>query len=132
MDIHVVAGVIIDGAGSVLVAQRLPGTHMAGRWEFPGGKLEQGEAPREGLARELAEELGVAVLEAEPLLKLSHQYEDRRVHLDVWLVLQSQGEARSLEGQALRWVSLQALQELDLLEADAPIIDALMNHPACR
>jgi len=128
MEIHVVAGVIIDTAGRVLIAQRLPGTHMAGRWEFPGGKLEPGEAPLQALARELEEELGIAVLAAERLLKLSHQYQDRHVHLDVWLVTEVRGVVRSLEGQALQWLRPQALRDVDLLEADAPIIDALLNR----
>lgn len=127
-----VAGVITDRQGRVLIAQRLPGTHMAGRWEFPGGKLEPGEAPGEGLRRELAEELGLLVLAAEPLVQLSHRYPDRHVHLDVWLVSRSEGEPRSLEGQALQWVDVAGLRQVELLEADAPIIEALASHPACR
>jgi 8-oxo-dGTP diphosphatase len=129
MEIHVVAGVLVRDDASVLIAQRLPGTHMAGRWEFPGGKLEPGEIPSAGLARELREELGVEVLAAEPLLHLSHQYTDRHVHLDVWLVTQYQGVPRSLEGQALQWVLPELLHGIDLLEADAPIIEALLRRP---
>jgi 8-oxo-dGTP diphosphatase len=125
MQIKVVAGVLVDDEGAVLIAQRLPGTHMAGRWEFPGGKLEEGESPRQGLKRELHEELGIQVLAAEPLVRLAHQYSDRRVQLDVWLVTRYQGQPRSLEGQALRWVAPGMLHSVDLLEADAPIIEAL-------
>ncbi|MCW8846626.1 MAG: 8-oxo-dGTP diphosphatase MutT [Gammaproteobacteria bacterium] len=129
MEIHVVAGVLVRDDASVLIAKRLPGTHMAGRWEFPGGKLEPGEIPSAGLARELREELGIEVLAAEPLLHLSHQYTDRHVHLDVWLVTQYQGVPRSLEGQALQWVLPELLYGVDLLEADAPIIEALLRRP---
>ena len=129
MEIKVVAGVLVREDASVLIAQRLPGTHMAGRWEFPGGKLEAGEIPSTGLARELREELGVDVLAAEPLIQLSHQYTDRHVHLDVWLVTQYQGVPRSLEGQALQWVLPELLHGVDLLEADAPIIEALLRRP---
>ena len=129
MEINVVAGVLVRDDASVLIAQRLPGTHMAGRWEFPGGKLESGEIPREGLSRELREELGVEVLAAEPLLRLSHQYTDRQVHLDVWLVTQYQGVPSSLEGQALQWVLPELLHRIDLLDADAPIIEALLRRP---
>jgi 8-oxo-dGTP diphosphatase len=129
MEIHVVAGVLVRDDANVLIAQRLPGTHMAGRWEFPGGKLEPGEIPSAGLARELREELGVEVLAAEPLLRLSHRYTDRHVHLDVWLVTQYQGVPRSLEGQALQWVLPELLHGVDLLEADAPIIEALLRRP---
>lgn len=128
MEIHVAAGVLVDREGAVLLAQRLPGTHMAGRWEFPGGKLETGEGPRQGLDRELREELGIRVKTAEPLLKLSHRYADRHVHLDVWLVTEFQGEPESLEGQALQWVPPAKLHSVDLLEADAPIIDALRHR----
>ncbi len=129
MKIKVVAGVLRSEDAAVLIAQRLPGTHMAGRWEFPGGKLESGENPREGLVRELREELGVEVLAAEPLLQLSHQYSDRHVHLDVWLVTKYRGVPCSLEGQALQWVLPELLHGVDLLEADAPIIEALLRRP---
>ena len=128
MEIHVAAGVLVNADGGVLIAQRLPGTHMAGRWEFPGGKLETGEGPRQGLDRELREELGIDVQDAEPLLKLSHRYADRHVHLDVWLVTAFRGEPQSLEGQALQWVSPEQLHRIDLLEADAPIIEALRDR----
>ena len=128
MEIHVAAGVLVNGDGGVLLAQRLPGTHMAGRWEFPGGKLETGEGPRQGLYRELREELGIDVQAAEPLVKLSHRYADRHVHLDVWLVTEFQGEPESLEGQALQWVLPGELHTVDLLEADAPIIAALRDR----
>ena len=128
MEIHVAAGVLVNADGGVLIARRLPGTHMAGRWEFPGGKLETGEGPRQGLYRELREELGIDVQAAEPLLKLSHRYADRHVHLDVWLVTEFLGEPESLEGQALQWVLPERLHSIDLLEADAPIIDALRDR----
>ncbi len=128
MEIHVAAGVLVNADGGVLIARRLPGTHMAGRWEFPGGKLETGEGPRQGLYRELREELGIDVQVAEPLLKLSHRYADRHVHLDVWLVTEFLGEPESLEGQALQWVLPELLHSIDLLEADAPIIDALRDR----
>lgn len=128
MEIHVVAGVLVDARGRVLIAQRLPGTHMAGRWEFPGGKLEEGEGPRQGLDRELHEELGVEVLRAEPLVKLSHRYSDRHVHLDVWLVSDYRHEPASREGQGLKWVAPGLLHREDLLEADEPIIGALLRR----
>src|SRR5690606_11405069 len=76
--IHVVAGALFDAEGRVLIAQRPAGKHMAGGWEFPGGKLEAGEPARVGLGRELREELGVEVLQAEPLVAYVHAYTDRR------------------------------------------------------
>lgn len=101
---------------------------MAGSWEFPGGKLEPGESPLTGLKRELAEELGIRVDSAEPLLELSHRYPDRYVRLDVWWVVAYSGEVESREGQALRWVAAAALGEVALLPADQPIVAAIQKR----
>jgi 8-oxo-dGTP diphosphatase len=98
---------------------------MAGGWEFPGGKLEPGEDPFEGLQRELREELGVELHAAERLIAYEHAFADRKVFLDLWLIARFSGEPRPLEGQPLRWVSLADLDDVGLLEADAPIIPAL-------
>jgi 8-oxo-dGTP diphosphatase len=122
----VVVGVLSDGDGRVLINQRLPGTHMAGFWEFPGGKLKPGEDPRVGLARELAEELGVDLVDAEPLMTLRHDYPDKAVSLDVWRITRYRGVPKGAEGQALRWLAPQALSAAGLLPADTPIVDALL------
>jgi mutator protein MutT len=119
------AGVLSDGAGRVLIAQRPSGKHLAGRWEFPGGKLDDGEAPLAGLRRELAEELGLEVVAAEPLIHLKHDYTDRRILLDVWSVTAWSGTPEGLDGQAFRWVGIDELPTVELLEADRPIITAL-------
>ncbi len=110
----------------MLIAQRPPGKALAGRWEFPGGKLDDGEDAFAGLAREIREELGVAVAAAEPLIRYSHQYADRVVWLDMWVVTEWSGEPHGLDGQALKWVPLAGLPAEDILEADQPIIQALM------
>lgn len=124
-EIHVVAGAIADAEGRVLIAQRPRGRHMAGRWEFPGGKLGAGEDPFAGLQRELTEELGVTVREARPLICLRHEYPDRRVLLDVWEVTSYDGEPQALDAQALAWAHPDELPKHDLLEADRPIVTAL-------
>jgi len=124
-ELNVVAAALFDGAGRVLVAQRPTGKHMAGRWELPGGKLEPGETPLEALKRELAEELGVDLRDAERLIRLRHDYPDRRVVLDVWRVTAFDGEPRGLDGQALEWVLPDRLPAIDILEADLPIVTAL-------
>ena len=124
-EIHVVAGAIADAEGRVLIAQRPRGRHMAGRWEFPGGKLAAGEDPLTGLKRELAEELGIAVRAARPLIRLRHTYPDRRVLLDVWQVTDYEGEPQALESQALAWARPDDLPQHDLLEADRAIVTAL-------
>ncbi len=124
-EIHVVAGAVADADGRVLIAQRPRGRHMAGRWEFPGGKLVAGEDPFTGLQRELAEELGVTVRAARPLIRLRHDYPDRRVLLDVWQVTDYEGEPQALESQALTWARPDDLPKHDLLEADRAIVTAL-------
>jgi 8-oxo-dGTP diphosphatase len=123
--LQVVAGVLYDTAGRVLLAQRPAGKFMAGKWEFPGGKLQAGESERAALERELAEELGIEVLECVALMRLEHQYPDRRVSLSVWRVSQFSGSAEGREGQQLRWVAPAALFGEDLLPADWPIVEAL-------
>jgi 8-oxo-dGTP diphosphatase len=124
-EIHVVAGALHDAEGRVLIARRPRGRHMAGRWEFPGGKLEGGENPLAGLTRELAEELGVDLRNARPLIRLRHDYPDRRVLLDVWQVTAYEGEPQALEADALAWVLPDDLPKHDLIEADRPIVTAL-------
>lgn len=119
------AGVLRDAAGRVLIAQRPPGKHAAGSWEFPGGKLNDGESPAEALARELHEELGVTVVAATPFLTCRHDYPERSVELYVFLVGTFRGEPRAVEGQPLRWVPVAELAGSGLLEADLPIAAAL-------
>jgi mutator protein MutT len=123
--IHVVAAVLIDARRRVLIAQRPAGKHMAGAWEFPGGKLEPGEAPTQGLARELGEELGITIDAPRPLMRLRHRYPTREVLLDVWVVRRFRGRPRGLDGQALRWCDRVALATAELLPADRPILAAL-------
>lgn len=98
---------------------------MAGGWEFPGGKLEPNEDRFGGLQRELLEELGVHALRATPLISYEHRYAERTVFLDLWLVHEFTGEPQPLDTQALRWVSLDELDSVGLLEADRPMIGAL-------
>jgi 8-oxo-dGTP diphosphatase len=119
--IDVVAAILRDAAGRVLVAQRPPGRSMAGWWEFPGGKVEPGETGQAALERELAEELGIEVLECRPYEQLEHTYADRSVRLAVWMVARFRGEPAGLEGQALRWIAPGDLPAAGLLPADLPI-----------
>ena len=127
--ILVVAAALYDGAGRVLIAQRPHGRHLAGRWEFPGGKVAPGEAEEAALVRELREELGVAVCASRPLMRLEHAYEDRSVALSMWVVERFAGVPRGLDGQLLKWVVPARLDEEDLLEADRPFVEALQRLP---
>ena len=126
-EIDVVVGIIRDADGRVLVNQRLPGTHMEGFWEFPGGKRRADEDRETALARELKEELGIDVLRAEPLLRLRHDYPERTVHLDVWTILDYSGAPHSREGQDIDWVDPDLLKERGLLPADRPIVAKLVE-----
>lgn len=127
--IAVVAAVLKDAAGRVLITQRPPGKPMAGYWEFPGGKIESCELPRAALVRELKEELGIDVQKVRPLLQHCHDYPDRRVMLDVWRVTRHNGMPHPREGQAFAWIRPDELAEWQLLPADAPIIAALRLPP---
>jgi 8-oxo-dGTP diphosphatase len=128
--ILVVAAAIFDPAGSVLIAERPPGKHMAGRWEFPGGKVAPGETEEAALARELREELGIECLAARPMMRLRHRYPDREVELSLWVVGRYRGEPRGLDGQRLKWVPRAELQGEDILEADRPFVAALVQLSA--
>jgi mutator protein MutT len=123
---HVVAAAVTDLEGRVLIAQRPPGKHLAGRWEFPGGKLDAGEDRRAGLARELREELGITLRPPlRPLIRVRHTYDYGEVLIDMWVARQYSGEPRGLEGQALRWCTRDELESVELLPADGPIVAAL-------
>jgi mutator protein MutT len=123
--VHVVVGILIDADRRVLIAQRPAGKHLAGGWEFPGGKLEPGEHRLQGLARELLEELGIRIQTPRPLIRVKHQYPNFHVLLDVWVVRQFLGTPQGLEGQALRWCAVADLASANLLPADKPIVAAL-------
>jgi 8-oxo-dGTP diphosphatase len=122
----VAAALVRDiGGPQVLIAQRPSGKWQAGRWEFPGGKIEEHESPRDALHRELVEELGVNVAVARELGQFTYAYPDRSVEISLWLVTEFRGEPRGLDSQALRWVHPSQLAGCDLLEADLPMIGPL-------
>ncbi|WP_266181023.1 Nudix family hydrolase [Dyella humicola] len=122
---HVMAGVLLDARGHVLLAQRPPGKHLAGLWEFPGGKLDADELAVVGLVRELREELGIEAVVSEPLIRVPWRYGDRSLLLDARMVRRWHGEPMSLEGQALQWCDPAAVDPAMLSPADRPILRAL-------
>lgn len=123
--IHVAAAALIDSDGRILLTRRHDDSHQGGLWEFPGGKLEPGEAIADGLARELHEELGITVTRHRPLIRVVHHYGDRSVLLDVHRVDAWQGEAHGREGQPMAWVGPHALGDYPMPAADVPIVKAL-------
>ncbi len=122
---RVVAAALFDAAGRVLIAQRPEGKHMAGWWEFPGGKVGGDESDRDALVRELREELGVEARPDHEVASLQHEYSDRIVELVLWRAELLSGVPRGLDGQALKWVACQSLGSERLLPADAPLVHAL-------
>ncbi len=124
----VVAAALIDSDGRVLLQQRPVGKHMAGLWEFPGGKIEPGETPEAALVRELSEELGIAVdPEAlTPVTFASATTGARHLLLLLYELTQWHGEPEALEAMALRWVEPNSMTELPMPPADVPLVAALV------
>ncbi len=123
--IHVVAGVLRDRAGRVLLAQRPQGKDFASLWEFPGGKCEPGEDPQEALRRELREELGIETGALEHLIGVPWRYAHKSIFLDVYTVRDYTGDPHAREHQALRWADPARLSELPMPPADLPVTTAL-------
>jgi len=127
--IHVVAGIVRDDSGRILLAQRPTGKHLAGLWEFPGGKCEPGESPEHALRRELHEELGIQIGAMEKLIAVPWRYPQKSILLDVHEVTTYAGCAHGREGQLLRWVKLEELEHMPMPPADRPVIAALRLPP---
>jgi 8-oxo-dGTP diphosphatase len=125
----VAACALIDTDGRVLIAQRPLGKSMAGLWEFPGGKVEDGEAPEATLIRELKEELGIDTSASclAPLTFASHAYEDFHLLMPLYVCRRWQGIPRALEGQALKWVRPRDLRDYPMPPADLPLVPALTD-----
>lgn len=123
----VVAAALVDRDGRVLLAQRPPGKHLAGSWEFPGGKVDPGERPEEALIRELNEELGIDTHSSclAPATFASHGYDDFHLVMLVFLCRKWTGAPRGLEGQDLRWARPHEMFAIDMPPADRPIIGIL-------
>lgn len=123
--IHVAVGVLEDTHGRVLIARRPEHVHQGGLWEFPGGKVDAGEALEQALRRELWEELAIQVLSAEPLIRIPHHYADKSVLLDVYKVTEFTGQPRGNEGQPVQWVHPLELSQYRFPAANTPILTAL-------
>ena len=121
--------VIVNENGQICIARRAQQVHLGGLWEFPGGKCEVGEAPRAALQRELSEELDICVEQAEPLCQFDYNYpeDDRYVTLDFWKVTAFAGQAKGLEGQPVKWVSLRELVEYQFPQTNQRVVAKLLE-----
>lgn len=124
--VQVVAGLVSDNAGRILIAKRPDNAHQGGLWEFPGGKCEPGEEPRQALARELREELGIVVGECSPYWQEAHDYPDKSVLLDFWRVTSFSGDPAGMEGQQVRWVARPELSQYDFPAGNRTVVARLL------
>tara|TARA_R110001583_G_scaffold1582_2_gene12285 strand:+ start:1242 stop:2183 length:942 start_codon:yes stop_codon:yes gene_type:complete len=123
--VQVAAAAIVGSDGRLLISRRPDHLHQGGLLEFPGGKVDPGEAVAQALVRELQEELGITPLRFEPLIRVPYDYPDKRVLLDVWRVTAYSGQPQGLEGQSLQWLGIDELNPAHFPAANRPIITAL-------
>ena len=124
LDIVLVAAcALIDVDGRVLLARRPPGRHLAGLWEFPGGKVEKGERPEQALIREMSEELGITIAEPclAPLTFASHSYPTFHLLMPLYACRRWTGAPEAKEGQELAWVRPNRMAEYPMPPADEPL-----------
>ena len=125
----VAAVALIDADGRVLLAQRPEGKSMAGLWEFPGGKVQDGETPEQALIRELHEELGIDTKGSclAPIAFASHTYDDFHLLMPLYACRVWRGQPESREGQDLRWVRPARLRDYPMPPADEPLVAQLQD-----
>ena len=123
--IHVVAGVLSDAEGRVLLAQRAHGAHLAGLWEFPGGKIEPGESAEDALRRELHEELAIEIGGVEPLISIPWRYPEKSIVLHALRVREFRGVPLGQQQQQLRWELPSDMTGIPMPPPDRPIVNAL-------
>ena len=123
--VHVVAGILCDAQGRVLLAQRAQGSHLAGLWEFPGGKIEAGESAETALRRELHEELAIDIGAIEPLISIPWHYPEKSIVLHALRVHEFRGTPLGQQQQQLRWDFPDAMTGIPMPPPDRPIVNAL-------
>lgn len=126
--LQVVAGILQQRSGEILITERVDDGPFHGLWEFPGGKIRASESKSAALSRELHEEIGILPTATEHFLYLKHDYADRRVEIDFYIVNQWDNEPEGLEGQQMCWVEVDRLDASILLPANKPVIDALKQR----
>lgn len=125
--IHVLALVLENHQGEILISKRANNKHQGGLWEFPGGKAEKGESRQQTLKREIKEELDYNIKEAQPFILIKHQYPDCHITLDVWYTKDNNPQIKANENQPLKWVKKTQLTEINMPAADKPIIEKILS-----
>ncbi|MDO6686920.1 MULTISPECIES: 8-oxo-dGTP diphosphatase MutT [unclassified Agarivorans] len=126
--VNVAVGVIVDGE-RILLSLRNQAQHQGGKWEFPGGKIEDGELVVDALSRELEEELLIVVDKdsCKPLIRVEHDYGDKKVCLHVYTLTRYSGEPQGAEQQEIRWVNRNELVDLNFPEANEVILEEILK-----
>ncbi len=124
--VHVAVAVIINHKDEVCISLRHKNAHQGGLWEFPGGKIEAGESAEQALVRELKEELALEIVHTRALIKITHDYDDKRVCLHVHKVLSFHGTAKGMEGQQVKWLPIAELSSHVFPVANRAIINSLL------
>jgi len=123
--VHVAVAIITNQQNEVLISLRHKDAHQGGLWEFPGGKVEREESVLDALKREIKEELNILIHSASPFKSIHHQYSDKAVLLDIWLVESFTGKAQGAEGQQIKWQAIKDLNTRGFPAANRVIIHAL-------
>lgn len=126
MLVKVAVGIVLRD-DTVFIALRNSSQHQGGLWEFPGGKCESSESAQAALARELKEEIGIAVIESSFFKKIAHDYGDKQVELHFYKVTAFDGEPEGSEGQQVSWVAINELSAYQFPEANQQIVSELMS-----
>ena len=131
--VHVAIGIVINARNEVLIDKRPNHLEMGGWWEFPGGKVEENESVEVALKRELKEEIGITVLGCRPFLKSEFSCPDKLLILDAWIIETFEGKPQGLEGQVIRWLTIEHLSTLhNMLERNQIIVKALQEYVSSK
>jgi 8-oxo-dGTP diphosphatase len=125
-EVHVAVGVIMRDE-QIFLTKRHEHVHQGGKWEFPGGKVEKGETVAQALLRELKEEVAIDILACQPFMLIEHDYGDKKVRLDVYIVDQFMGEPCAQEGQKQAWYKIKRLNDIDFPKANIAIVEKLQS-----
>ena len=127
--IPIVALVLENDQGEILIAKRHKNKHQGGLWEFPGGKVEEGETHLQALKREIKEEIDYEIKHATTLKHITHSYEDITIKLDVWYSKVKNPKVKANEKQTIKWVRKSQLPQLKMPAANRPVIQKLLGNP---